>query len=396
MMHDRPRRQSERSGELLDGHLSTFSKKSDYAQPRRVGQRFQSVKKFTIHRPIIPSALMSIKLDAHAYDRPVSSGPERRRIGPHLPLGAGLLKAADRAREIGATAVQVFTDNPTAWRRRSEPPKTLAAFRARLAEAGIGPIAVHAPYLINLCGPNEDFWHKSIATVVNELRVGAEYGASFVVMHIGSHRGLERDEGIRRLVEGMRRSLDETDEPTDPTAARGSMPMLVLENAPGSGDGIGSTIEDLADIVASAAAAGLPMERIGVCLDTAHLWAAGYEIATDHGVSSLVGRVDELMGRDRVVMLHLNDSKTAAGSHVDRHEHIGAGQLGPVGMSELLNHPWLATLPTYLETPGMDTGYDGINLERVRLVLAGERLPELPPDAFAARGSRTRTAPSER
>jgi deoxyribonuclease-4 len=306
--------------------------------------------------------------------------------------------------------VQVFTDNPTAWRRRLEPPKTLAEFRARLAESGIGPIAVHAPYLINLCGPNEDFWHKSIATVVNELRVGAQYGASFVVMHIGSHRGLERDEGIRRLVEGMRRSLDETSgsvrtgepaetgepDPAGSTDAQGAMPMLVLENAPGSGDGIGSTVEDLADIVAAAAAAGLPMERIGVCLDTAHLWAAGYEIATEQGVGSLVRRLDELIGRDRVVMLHLNDSKTAAGSHLDRHEHIGAGQMGQIGMSELLNHPWLATLPTYLETPGMDTGYDGVNLERVRLVLAGEKLPDLPPEAFAARGSRTRTAPSER
>jgi deoxyribonuclease-4 len=331
------------------------------------------------------------------------SAPERRLIGPHLPLGAGLLKAADRAREIGATAVQVFTDNPTAWRRRREPPKTLAAFRAKLAQAGIGPIAVHAPYLINLCGGNEDFWHKSIASVANELRVGAQYGASFVVMHIGSHRGFGRDEGIRRLVEGMRRALDETNAPPETSDVTGEgpgdgqvlMPMLVLENAPGSGDGIGASVEDLADIVSAAATAGLPMERIGVCLDTAHLWAAGYEISTEKGVSNLVRRLDELMGRDRVAMLHLNDSKTAVGSHVDRHEHIGAGQMGQAGMAELLNHPWLATLPTYLETPGMDTGYDKVNLDRVRLVLAGEKLPELSAEAFAARGSRTRTAPSE-
>src|SRR5918998_638037 len=111
-----------------------------------------------------------------------ADSPARRAIGPHLALGGGLLKAADRAEEIGATAIQVFTDNPTAWKRRREPPRTLARFRERLASAGIGPIAVHAPYLINLCGPNEDFWEKSIATVANELRVGATYGASFVVM----------------------------------------------------------------------------------------------------------------------------------------------------------------------------------------------------------------------
>jgi deoxyribonuclease-4 len=317
-----------------------------------------------------------------------------RLIGPHLPLGHGMLKAAERAKGIGATAVQIFTDNPTAWRRRPEPPKTLKAFREALKSAGIGPIAIHAPYLINLCGGNEDFWHKSIATVANELYVGSQYGASFVVMHIGSHRGLERQEGIDRMVEGMRHALTAADEQAaSSNDMNGGLPMLVLENAPGTGDGIGSSIEDIADIIGASAAAGLPMDRLGVCLDTAHLWGAGYDISEADGVDDLVARIDEILGRERVVMLHLNDSRTSVGSRLDRHEHIGAGQLGVTGMSVLLNHPWLKTLPTYLETPGMDTGYDEVNLERVRLVIAGESLPQLPPEAFAARGSRTRTAP---
>src|SRR6187399_486335 len=145
-----------------------------------------------------------------------------RRIGPHLPLGQGLLKAADRALEIGATTVQVFTDNPTAWRRRQQPPKALAEFRARLRQAGIRDIAVHAPYLINLCGGNEDFWEKSIATVAQELVVGSQYGAKVVVMHIGSHRGLGREEGIRRLVDGIRRSFALADEITDQAAVSGN------------------------------------------------------------------------------------------------------------------------------------------------------------------------------
>ena len=318
---------------------------------------------------------------------------DRRLIGPHLPLGLGLLKAADRAKAIGATAIQVFTDNPTSWRRREEPPKTLTAFRDRLAQAGIGPIAVHAPYLINLCGGNEDFWHKSIATVADELRVGALYGASFVVMHIGSHRGLDREEGISRLVEGTRRALGAADERASASATAEVLPMLVLENAPGSGDGIGASIEDLADIITAYAAAGLPMDRLGVCLDTAHLWGAGYDVAHGSGVDELVTRIDEILGKERVAMLHLNDARTTLGSKLDRHEHIGAGQVGANGIAELLNEPWLRTLPTYLETPGMDSGYDQVNLERVRLVLAGESLPKLPPEAFAVRGSRTRTAP---
>jgi deoxyribonuclease IV len=171
--------------------------------------------------------------------------------------------------------------------------------------------------------------------------------------------------------------------------------MLVLENAPGSGDAIGATIEDLADIFNASAAAGLAMDRLGVCLDTAHLWAAGYDVATVGGVDTLVARIDEILGRERVVMLHLNDSRTTVGSKVDRHEHIGAGQMGPDAIGGVVTHPWLATLPTYLETPGMDTGYDAVNLDRVRMIVAGEKLPQLPPEAFTQRSSRSRSAPAE-
>ena len=317
---------------------------------------------------------------------------EVRRIGPHLPLGAGLLKAAARAEEIGASAVQIWTDNPTAWRRRQEQPEALAEFRDRLRAAGVVSIAVHAPYLINLCGSDEDFWHKSIATVTNELRVARLYGAENVVMHIGSHRGTGREAGIARLTAGLRAVLDETAD--DPEDANGSaMPRLVLENSAGSGDGIGASLEDLADIVEAAAADGLAMERLGLCLDTAHLWGAGHDLSSEHGVDALVGRIDELVGRQHVVMLHLNDSRTTLGSHLDRHEHIAAGNIGTNGMRELLTHPWLASLPTFLETPGMDIGYDKVNLDRARQLIEGEALPKLPPEAFDVHGSRARTAP---
>ncbi len=318
-----------------------------------------------------------------------------RLIGPHLPLAGGLLKAAARAESIGATAIQIFTDNPTAWQRRAEPPAQLAAFRERLRAAGVGQIAIHAPYLVNMCGASEDFWHRSVATMTSELRVGAQYGARFVVMHIGSHRGLGRAEGMSRLVDGLRRVLDQVPagQPADGQVGVSSTPKLVLENAAGSGDGIGASVEDLADIFDAAARAGLAMDRLGACLDTAHLWGAGYDIAGEQGVNGLVVRIDALLGRERVVMLHLNDSRAAQGSRRDLHEHIAAGQLGSTGMAELLNHEWLATLPTFLETPGMDSGYDQINLDRVRLLLSGEKLPALPPEAFGVRGSRARTGP---
>jgi deoxyribonuclease IV len=308
--------------------------------------------------------------------------PAGRRIGAHLPIADGMLKAADRAREIGATAIQIFSDNPTSWRRRAEPPAELDEFMRRLAEYDIAPLAIHAPYLINLAGPRDDFWEHSCVTLAKELRVGARYGARFVVVHIGSHRGLARDEGLRRLAAGLRRVLDEGGE---------DGPLLVLENSAGMGDGLGSAFTDLADVWQVAEDASVDLRRLGFCLDTAHLWGAGYGLDTPAGLDELLAEVDTHLGRERVVMLHLNDSRTTRGSRLDRHEHIGAGQIGYEGLRNLLCHPWLADLPTYLETPGMDTGYDAINLERVRLILAGEPLPELPPEAFSQRGSRSRS-----
>lgn len=316
----------------------------------------------------------------------------RRLIGPHLPLGAGLRKAALRAQEIGATAVQIFTDNPTAWRRRDQPPAGLAEFRQLLAAAGIGPLAVHAPYLVNLCGPNDDFWQRSVKTMVNELRIGALYGADYVVMHVGSHRDLGREEGISRLVRGLAAVLDDAQ---SAAVTDERLPRLILENAAGTGDGIGSSVEDLADILGAADAAGLPMERLGLCLDTAHLWGAGYDISGADGIDRLIVRIDELVGPRAVAMVHLNDSRTARGSRLDRHEHIGAGQVGANGLREVLNHPRLAGLPTYLETPGMDNDYDRINLDRARMLADGQRLPALATGAFATRGSGARTAPPE-
>jgi deoxyribonuclease IV len=312
-----------------------------------------------------------------------------RLIGPHLPLGQGMAKAARRAAEIGATTVQVFTDNPTAWRRRSDPPDKLAEFRALLAEAGIDPIAVHGPYLVNLAGGDDTFWQRSIDTLVTDLRLGAAYGARFVNIHVGSHRGLEREQGIHRLAEGVARVLAEMPE-TMPDGA--ASPMLVLENSVGSGDGLGSTLEELAEILAAIAAVDASPERVGICLDTAHLWAAGHRIDTPEAIDELAERAGQLLA-DRLVMLHLNDARTACGSRVDRHEHIGAGQIGPRAIRRLLDHPLFGRLPTYLETPGMDLGYDAVNMDRVRRLLSGELLPELPPEAFEVRSSRSRSAP---
>jgi deoxyribonuclease IV len=326
--------------------------------------------------------------DGEAVRRALAGRP----IGPHLPLGPGLLKAADRAAEIGAGAVQVFTDNPTAWRRRREPPAKLAEFRARLAAHGIGPVAVHAPYLINLAGPDETFWQQSIETLVTDMRAAAGYGARFLNFHAGSHRGTGRNAGIARLAAGMAAVLAEVpthyanDEPA---------PLLVVENSPGSGDAVGTALEDLADVLEALAATGTDTARVGVCLDTAHLWAAGYALDDPDEVDRLAGRAAALLG-DRLVMLHVNDARAQRGARIDRHEHLGAGGIGGRGLRRLLDHELLRRLPAFLETPGMDAGYDGVNLERVARLLAGDDLPVLPAEAFTLRGSRARTPPGDR
>ena len=143
-------------------------------------------------------------------------------------------------------------------------------------------------------------------------------------------------------------------------------PALVLENSAGSGDGMGSTIEDLAAILDALDKAGAPMARIGICLDTAHLWGAGHEVSRPDVADELLVDSDRSLGPERLMMLHINDSKAALGSHLDRHEHIGAGRIGEVGMRHLFTHPRLSETPMFLETPGMDDGCDAINMARVR------------------------------
>jgi deoxyribonuclease-4 len=206
--------------------------------------------------------------------------------------------------------------------------------------------------------------------------MGERYGASFVNVHIGSHRGLGHTEGIRRLASGLRTIQDRV-------GRAPHLPALVLENSAGSGDGIGSRLEDLAEILEAAARAGVDTERVGFCLDTAHLWGAGYAIDDADEVDRLLGRFDAQLGARYLSMLHLNDSRAPLGSRRDRHEHIGAGLIGARGMTAFLTHPRLGHVPTYLETPGMDAGYDAVNMDRVRRLIAGSALPRLPAAAFS-------------
>ncbi len=315
--------------------------------------------------------------------------PDERRLGAHLPLGLGMVKAVERASEIGANAIQVFADNPTAWRRRVAPPRELPAFQRRLDELAIAPVAIHGSYLINLAGPDEAFYRQSIALLASELRAAPGFRAPFVNVHVGSHRGSGVPAGTARLAEGLRLALAEVDH-GEPDAA-----AIVLENSAGGGDGLGVNVAELAGIADAAAAHGVPDARLAFCLDTAHAWGGGINLADPDEVDGFLDEFDARIGLRRLVMIHLNDSKSERGSHLDRHEHLGAGRIGAVGMGHLLRHARLAHAAFYLETPGMDEGYDAINMARARDLLAGRPLADLPPEAMELRGSRTRTAPAE-
>ena len=299
-----------------------------------------------------------------------------------------MVRAADRAAAIGASTLQVFSDNPTAWRRRAGLPPELPAFRDRLAAHDVAPLSIHAPYLVNLAGQDPVFFDRSVDLLAHELEVAEAYGASVVNVHIGSHRGDGPEAGAARLAEGLRRVQARLDGTADGV-------MIVLENGAGGGFGLGSTIEELLLIDRAADAAGVDRSRVGFCFDTAHLWGAGYAIDTAAGVDELLEAFDRALGLERLRLVHLNDSRAALGSLADRHEHIGAGRIGVAGMRRLLEHPGLAHVPYVLETPGMDDGWDEVNLRRVLDIAAGRPLADLPPEAFETRSARGRSGPAE-
>lgn len=314
--------------------------------------------------------------------------PEGPRIGAHLPLGAGMVRAADRAAAIGASAIQVFADNPTAWKRRDAPPRELPAFREALGRHGIAPLAIHGAYLINLAGPEREFAAKSRAVLEAELRAAPGYGARFVNIHTGSHRDTTVAAGIRRVARALARTLGAVDD--GPDAA-----MLVLENSAGGGWSLGTSISELARIADAAGKLGVPEHRLGFCLDTAHAWGAGVRLDEPRTIDRFLDDFERRIGLRRLALVHFNDSKSEPGSRHDRHEHLGGGRIGVRGLGHLIRHPRLLHAAFVMETPGMDEGYDAVNVARARDLLAGRALEPLPTAAFHLRGSRSRSVAPE-
>lgn len=260
------------------------------------------------------------------------------RLGRHMPTHSNAVKAAELAREIGCNTIQIFASNPTGWRPPAENSKGSIAFAEAARALDLDPVVIHAPYLINLASPDELIWEKSIALLRWTLLRGELLGARYVVFHTGSHRGSGVEAGIARIADAIRRILPDTSPEV----------MLLLENDVGAGNSLGYSFEQLRDILDL-----LPQyyERMGVCIDTAHLWGAGHDISTAESARQVIDNMDATFGINRLKVIHLNDTEMALGSHRDVHSRLGEGIIGEEGLRALLQDPRLAHAVVILETP---------------------------------------------
>jgi deoxyribonuclease-4 len=260
-------------------------------------------------------------------------------IGAHLSTSKGLAAMVETAVEIGAVCVQMFTTSPQQWRDKQYDPAEVAAFRAALDRTGVGPVASHESYLINLASVDPELLAKSRAAFRQEIRRCGELGLPMVIIHWGSYKGSTLEEGLARLAE----SLNALIPPADDAGVR-----IVLETTAGQGSYLGGTFEQFPQLFAMV---DRP-DHLGVCLDTCHVFAAGYDLRSDAGYADAWAAFDRLVGLHRLCAMHLNDTDKAFASHADRHCDIGAGQLGRDAFRRLLHDPRLAAVPKFLETPG--------------------------------------------
>jgi deoxyribonuclease-4 len=260
-------------------------------------------------------------------------------VGAHVSSAGGIHTAVERAVAMDADSVQIFTQSPRMWRPTNHPQENFDRFKEARAEAGLGGVLCHALYLINLASPKDDFYEKSVAALANTVDVGCAIDADGVVFHIGSHLGAGVEEGFDRAVAAMRVVLDRCSDTT----------WLLMENSAGTGDTMGRSIEELATLFERLD--GHP--RLGVCLDSCHLYASGYDVTDPAALDALLDEVDREIGLDRLRALHVNDSAVALGSNRDRHANMEAGLLGKK-LSVFLGNPRLQGLPAVLEVAGAD------------------------------------------
>ncbi len=279
------------------------------------------------------------------------------RVGCHVSIAGSIDRAVGRAEERGCDAFQIFSRNPRGWKAKDLDPDAVAAFRAGVQSSGLGPIVDHMPYLPNPASPDEEIFEKSVAALAAELLRCDTLGVPYLVTHLGHHGGGGIEAGQQRVVEAINRAL----------AGAGGGVMLLLENTAGEKNSVGTTFADIRQILDGIEDAG----RIGICFDTCHAFAGGYELRTEEGVAATFGELDEHLGLDRLKVIHLNDSRGDLGNRLDRHEHIGLGYIGEEGFRLILRYPGVRDLPLICETPVDERRDDAGNIAMVRRLAEG-------------------------
>ena len=274
-------------------------------------------------------------------------------LGAHMSTSGGIHRAVDRATSIGCTALQVFTKNNNQWHAKPLGEDEIKNYKTKITNSRITPVVAHDSYLINLCALNPDILLKSREALVDELTRCEQLGIQLLNFHPGSHGGAGEEEGIKRVIE----SLDWVHEKT-----KGFKVISVVEATAGQGTAVGHRFEHLERIVNGVDDPG----RMAVCIDTCHIFAAGYELRTDAGYEKTFRDFDEIVGVSKLAAFHCNDSKKEFGSHVDRHEHIGKGAIGLEGFSFLMNDERFKSIPKILETPKSEDLHEDV--ENIRML----------------------------
>ena len=275
------------------------------------------------------------------------------KIGAHVSTKGGLSNAFDRASNIGAEAIQIFASSPRAWKFNQPKEEEVNLFKEKMEQTGIWPCYIHGSYLVNIGGDPSQI-EKSIESLTNNMSVAGKIGAEGVIFHGGSHKGKGFHNIVKQASECLKRVLDNSPENV----------WLCLENSAGMGSHIGSSFEEMGELIHL-----VQNDNLKVCLDTEHMFAAGYDLTNSDEVPRIMKRFDEEIGLSKLVAVHANDSKVELGSGVDRHENIGDGFIGIDGFKSLMNDPSFEKVPFFLEVPGFDSnGPDEININLLKSI----------------------------
>jgi deoxyribonuclease-4 len=275
-------------------------------------------------------------------------------LGVHVSGAGKIYQALDIAKGLGCDTLQIFSRSPQSWRKGAQLAlEDIREFNLRRKKFKINPVFVHISYLINLASPDPRLYNGSIQAYIEDIQEAEKLGADYIVTHMGSHKQTSEDAGIKRLVEALNRILEKTP---------GSKVGILLENTSGSGSWLGYRFYHQHKIIKGIK----EKSRVGLCLDTAHAYLAGYNLATKVGLDKMIDEIQEMVGTQLIKLIHLNDAAGELGCHHDRHDHIGHGQIGLAGMKIIINHPKLRNIPMILETPKSTPDSDKENLALVR------------------------------